>query len=79
MLSMPLYFQDVFGARGKISDTLEVSYSGRWEDGLEDFVAEMGDDTLFGGGGPEMLDGANYLLIELPKEFPIREISRDCF
>lgn len=40
MYATPLYFQDVFGARGEISDTLEVSYSGRWEEELEDFVEE---------------------------------------
>lgn len=76
---MTLYFQDVFGATGVISDSLEVSYSGRWQEEIEDFVEGMEDDGLVGDGGRDTLNWANYLLIELPKEFPIREISREHF
>lgn len=74
---MPIYFRDAFGAMGEISDSLEVSYTGHWEEELEEFVEGMGDDGLIGDGGPDKLDEVDHLVIELPEEFPIREISRE--
>lgn len=76
---MPLYFQDVFGATGEISDSLAISYTGHWEEEMADFVARVGDDGLVGDGGSDRVDDVGHLLNELPDEFPIREISREKF
>lgn len=76
---MPLYFQDVFGATGVISDSLAISYTGHWKEEMADFVASVGDDGLVGDDGSDRVDDVGHLLNELPAEFPIREIRREKF
>lgn len=74
MTGMMLYFQDVDGEMGEISDSLGVCYRGQWDAEVTDFVAAVEDDrdgTGFGG-----LDVVTHLLIELPTEIPIAEINR---
>lgn len=75
-LRMTLYFQDAYGKRGRISDSLDVSYTGYWEEEVTGFVEGMRDDGSIEDEGCAGLDEVNDLLIELPEEFPIREISR---
>lgn len=72
---MMLYFQDVDGEMGEISDSLRVCYTGHWEEEVSDFVAEVADDR--DGTGFRGLDVITHLLIELPAELPIAEINRE--
>lgn len=66
---MPLRFKDEKGHYGTITESLEVRYSGQWRQEVSEIVREANEDT------PD--DPMTHLIIELPKNVPIPEVSRD--
>lgn len=73
---MTLRFKDERGRLGTVTESLEVEYSGPWEEEVsavvEEAKGEIPDDVLY---DPE--DPLSYLVIELPESAPIREVSRE--
>lgn len=73
---MTLRFKDKRGRWGKVTESLEVEYSGPWEEEVSTVVEEAReeepDNALY---DPE--DPLAYVLIELPEKAPIREVGRE--
>lgn len=70
-----LHFTDGHGNGGQISDSLDVTYTGLWEQEVQDFVAGVEVDAS--DDGIVDLDPETYLLVELPEVVPIVEIVRE--
>lgn len=71
-----LRFEDPHGRTGRISESLEIDYEGRWEEevsrGLERITAATDADEL-----DDPLDEVYTLIVlELPDETPIIEVER---
>lgn len=73
---MPLRFEDETGERGTITESLEVRYSGVWEENVREVVTEAKEGPP-GADLHQPEDPYFYLLIELPEAAPIVEVRRD--
>lgn len=74
-----LHFTDGYGNSGRITDSLDVWYSGYWEDEVIDFVQGLETDEDVESAGVEDLDPETHVLVELPEEVPIVEIEREAY
>lgn len=75
MYHMPIEFKDRDGMKGRISESLDVEYYGRFSPEIEKFVSRVegfcDEDRAF--------DGENvmtHILLELPEIAPIVAIER---
>lgn len=66
---MPVRFKDRKGDCGEVTDSLDVEYSGRWMQEVREVVSEIEEET------PD--DEMTELIIELPENAPLLEVSRD--
>lgn len=73
---MALRFTDKRGQCGRVTESLEVEYSGAWEQEVRDAVAdvrqEKPDDDMYEPENP-----LSYLVMELPESAPITEVARE--
>lgn len=63
-----LSFEDANGRRGKVTETLEIDYSGPWKEDIEETVQKVETDCKD--------DPYTRLILELPEEAPIVEIEQ---
>lgn len=72
---MQVHFKDAYGKSGRISESLEVTYSGRWEEEVEDFVGGLKKEC----SDQQTIEGetiTTHILLELPDVAPIVEVRR---
>lgn len=73
---MTLRFRDQHGRFGKVTESLDVEYSGAWQQDVRAVVSDVredgADDDLC-----ESSDPLSYLVVALPENAPIVEISRE--
>lgn len=73
---MALRFRDERGRFGKVTDSLDVEYSGAWQQDVNEIVSDVredrSDDDLCESSNP-----LSYLVVALPENAPIVEVSRE--
>lgn len=73
---MTLRFRDERGRFGKVTESLDVEYAGAWQQDVRDVVSDVreasADDDLC-----ESSDPLSYLVVALPENAPIVEVSRE--
>lgn len=72
---MAIEFKDVDRVYGRITDSLEVEYSGRFSSKIEEFVSGLddfsNDDREF-----EDEDVMMHIILELPEIIPVVDVRR---
>ena len=71
---MPLAFENADGRNGRVTDDLDVEYSGDWREDVERCVRQVEDETADESG--RRWDRYTRLVIGLPEEAPIVEVER---
>ena len=73
---MTVSFRDTHGHRGRVTDDLDVEYSGDWREDVEECVQDVEEDVSTGDGSRRGDDFHNRLILELPEEAPIVEAEQ---
>ena len=73
---MTLSFRDTDGQRGRVTDSLDVEYSGDWREDVEECVQDVEEAVDSGGGSEPTDDLYTRLVLELPEEAPIVEVEQ---
>jgi hypothetical protein len=69
-----LSFRDTHGQHGRVTDSLDVEYSGDWREDVEECVRDVAEDVTTDHGSGRGDDPFNRLILELPEEAPIVEV-----
>lgn len=64
------------GQRGRVTDSLDVEYSGDWREDVEECVQDVEEDVDAGGEHGRPDDLYTRLVLELPEEAPIVEVEQ---
>lgn len=74
--TMTLSFEDIEGQRGRVTDGLEVDYTGKWEEEVAECVARVESNHRSNGAGIQHTEVYSRLVLELPTIAPIVEVER---
>lgn len=72
-----LSFKDYNGTTGKVTETLDVEYNGKWKQDVEECVQIVENDTSPGHETSPSDDPYTRLVLELPEEAPIVEVEQN--
>lgn len=64
---MTLTFEDAYGRRGKVTETLEVEYDGSWEENVERYVRRVENDRRDDEVNSRTDDPYTRSVLDLPK------------
>lgn len=73
---MTLRFRDERGRFGRVTDSLEVEYTGPWEQDVRAVVAAVREEQEADELG-ESTDPMSFLVFALPEHAPIVEVRRE--
>lgn len=71
-----LSFKDSRGQRGQITESLEVEYTGEWEEEVSQGLRHIAPESNPGDCPRDNEQVFNQIVLELPKKAPIIEVER---